>query len=417
MTLYRLGDACRIHHGYAFRGEHMECSSDTTLPVVVNIGNFKYDGGFRFDSTKVQRYTGAFPEAFRLRGGDLLVVMTCQTPGGEILGIPGRIPDDTQQYLHNQRLGRAEITRPLELSLDYLRYLFSWSEFNKHLVATATGSKILHTAPGRIEDFRWQRPPIEAQRRIASVLSAYDDLIENNTRRIGVLEEMARVLYHHWFVSLDNQTLGKRACLSTVARVQRGRSYKGSELSEDDGLPFINLKCIDREGGFRRSGIKRFQGASKSSHQVSPGDIVVAVTDMTQERRIVARAGRVPRLDHPHGVFSMDLLRIDPIDPSDRLWLYGFLRYSGMADEVKQHANGANVLHLHPDRILSYEAWLPPAELRTRYGTFADPLWECCESLADSNERLRTARDLLLPKLLSGELSVDRIPDPAAVAP
>jgi len=260
-------------------------------------------------------------------------------------------------------------------------------------------------------------PSLQYQRRVVSILSAYDDLIENNTRRIGVLEEMARALYRHWFSSPIIQSHWKRDCLSSVARIQRGRSYKGSELSEDDGLPFINLKCIDRDGGFRRSGIKRFQGPSKTSHHVSPGDIVVAVTDMTQERRVVARAGRVPRLDHPHGVFSMDLVRIDPIDPSDRLWLYGFLRYSGMADEVKQHANGANVLHLHPDRILSYETWLPPPELRTRYGAFADPLWECCESLADSNEGLRAARDLLLPKLLSGELSVDRIPDPAAVVP
>ncbi|MCC6648710.1 MAG: restriction endonuclease subunit S, partial [Polyangiaceae bacterium] len=92
MKEYRLGDGCTITHGFAFSG--MTESGDETLPIVVNIGNFQYSGGFRFESTKIQRFEGACPDRFKLDPGDVLVVMTCQTAGGEILGIPGRIPRD-----------------------------------------------------------------------------------------------------------------------------------------------------------------------------------------------------------------------------------------------------------------------------------------------------------------------------------
>ena len=100
----RLGELAEIKHGWAFKGDHFtEDSRDD--PIVIGIGNFKYEGGFRFDSTKIKRYKGDYPKDYLLKEGDILLVMTCQTPAGEILGIPGRIPGNGERYLHNQRLG------------------------------------------------------------------------------------------------------------------------------------------------------------------------------------------------------------------------------------------------------------------------------------------------------------------------
>jgi len=178
----------------------MTTDGSEELPIVVNIVNFQYTGGFRFDSTKIQRYTGPFPDDYILKPGDVLVVMTCQTPKGEILGVPGRIPKDGRAYLHNQRLGLACVKDPGALDIGYLYYLFLSSRFNAHLFGSATGAKILHTAPSRIEDYRFDCPPISVQRKVAAFLSAYDDLIENNTRRIKILEQMAQAIYREWFV-------------------------------------------------------------------------------------------------------------------------------------------------------------------------------------------------------------------------
>jgi type I restriction enzyme S subunit len=101
----RLRDLCSVKHGFAFKGRFMTTDDTDDLPIVVNIGNFRYTGGFRFESTKIQRYTGEYPSEYELKPGDILLVMTCQTSGGEILGVPGRIPNDGRIYLHNQRMG------------------------------------------------------------------------------------------------------------------------------------------------------------------------------------------------------------------------------------------------------------------------------------------------------------------------
>jgi type I restriction enzyme S subunit len=154
---YSVGDLVKIKHGWSFKGELF---SDvlTGRPIVVNIGNFNYTGGFRFESTRTREYVGNYPKEYELAPNDILLVMTCQTEGGEILGIPGKIPNDGKIYLHNQRMGKVEIVDADLVSNDFLYYLFLWKDFNQHLVETASGTKILHTAPVRIESFRFSLP-------------------------------------------------------------------------------------------------------------------------------------------------------------------------------------------------------------------------------------------------------------------
>jgi type I restriction enzyme, S subunit len=162
--------------------------------------------------------------------------------------------------------------------------------------------------------------------------------------------------------------------------------------------------------------MKRYIGEYKDSHVVRPGDIVVAVTDMTQERRIVARAGLVPTLDSEIGVCSMDLVRIVPKPTTPKSFLYALLRYSPFADDVKQHANGVNVLHLAPERITDFRFAAPRSELMQRFVKFSTPTFEQVDTLQNQIENLRRTRDLLLPRLLSGELDVSRMKEREAMA-
>jgi len=268
-----------------------------------------------------------------------------------------------------------------------------------------------------------QVPPLHMQQRIAGILSTYDELIENSQRRIKVLEAIARGLYREWFVHFrfpghENHTRVASALgeipegwevqkLGQVATVLRGRSYRSVDLAVEGGLPFLNLKCLDRDGGFRRSGLKRYVGEYKDSHIARKGDIVMAVTDMTQERRIVARAALVPTLASDFSIFSMDLVKIEPKADMPKTFLYSFLRFSSFADEVKQHANGANVLHLSPDRISEYQFAVPPTGVVSKFAEFASPVIEQMNALENRIGNLRHTRDLLLPRLLSGQISVD----------
>lgn len=264
---------------------------------------------------------------------------------------------------------------------------------------------------------------LHEQRRIAGILSAYDELIENSQRRIRILEEMARSLYREWFVKfrfpghenhrMVDSALGKIPegweikKLGDIGETFRGRSYRSEDLAYEKGLPFLNLKCVNRDGGFRRSGIKHYIGEYKDSQIANKGDIVIAVTDMTQERRIVAHAALVPSLESDFGVYSMDLVRVEPKPPIPKVFLYTLFRFSSFADEVKQHANGANVLHLAPDRIADFQFAMPPPPLMMRFADFASAGVEQVDVLENQIDNLRRTRDLLLPRLLSGQIDVN----------
>lgn len=192
--LAKLGDIIKIEHGWPFKSD-LYSDDLTGKPIVVSIGNFNYTGGFRFGSTLSKEYRGEYPAQYDLNPGEILLVMTCQTAGGEILGIPARVPDDGRRYLHNQRLGKVVIKRPMEVIPDFLYFLFLTPAFNRELVNSATGTKILHTAPSRIETFQFRLPPPHEQHAIAHILGTLDEKIELNRKMNETLEAMARALF------------------------------------------------------------------------------------------------------------------------------------------------------------------------------------------------------------------------------
>lgn len=286
------------------------------------------------------------------------------------------------------------------LNQNYLFYLLKNEEDN--FILQSGGSIYDSINKDKLNGFDVSIPTVDSQKQIADVLSAYDDLIENNTRRIQILEQMAQAIYQDAFASSTRKSVS----LGEAITIHRGKSYGSHELSETDGIPFVNLKCIDRDGGFRKSGLKRFTGKYKDTHKVVAGDIVMAVTDMTQDRRIVARAARIPTLDGGFGVISMDLVKIQPREGNDPDYIYSLLRWSGFADEVKNHANGANVLHLIPERITDYKTHIAPVDQQIEFGKKVKPIFDLIDRLELRNENLRQTRDSLLPKLVGGELTI-----------
>src|SRR5438477_12134233 len=90
-AVHRLGDLCRVAHGYAFARQEMVASADKSLPVVVTIGNFRYAGCFRFRSTTTKRITGLIPQRATSSPGAPLRIMTSQTPNGADVGIPSEV--------------------------------------------------------------------------------------------------------------------------------------------------------------------------------------------------------------------------------------------------------------------------------------------------------------------------------------
>ena len=191
-----LGECFKIKHGWAFKGKFF---AEEGKYILLTPGNFNPDGGIKLKGGKEKYYAGDFPKEFLLKLGDFLVVMTDLTQDAPILGSPAFVKEN-DKFLHNQRLGKIVDLDETEIKRVFLYHLFNSSSVRNQIKATATGATVKHTAPDRIYNVAVNLPPLPTQRKIAVVLSAYDDLIENNARRIKILEEMAQAIYRQWFV-------------------------------------------------------------------------------------------------------------------------------------------------------------------------------------------------------------------------
>lgn len=167
-------------------------------------------------------------------------------------------------------------------------------------------------------------------------------------------------------------------------------------------MNFINLKNINSYGGFRRDGTKKYSGDFKEKQLVKCGDLVMGVTDMTQDRRTVGWTGLIPNME---GVISMDLVIIKSTINnrfSQCLFKYGF--YSKL---FSQFGNGANVIHLKPDSLRNQKILIPDDKVIDSFIKIVDPMFDEIENLYEQNDKLALERDSLLPRLMSGKLSVE----------
>lgn len=271
-------------------------------------------------------------------------------------------------------------------------------------------------------------PPINIQRRIAAVLSAYDDLIENNQRRIAILEEMARSFYREWFVEF------------------RFPGHEGVEIVERDGVlapegwEVITLGEIsDRTGGVIQTG--PFGSQLHQSDYKTEGVPVVMPKDLINGRIAVDTIARVDeedasrlsryRLQKGDVVYGRrgDIGRRALVTSREETWLCGtgcllirlgetsiksilLYLYLGRPEVVAWIANkavGATMPNLNTGILRSITTIVPSQEVQEKAFALLDPVFEAIHTLAEKNITLCRTRDLLLPRLVSSELDVSEL--------
>ena len=253
------------------------------------------------------------------------------------------------------------------------------------------------------------------QSKIANILKVYDDLIEKNNRKIEILQDMAEELYKEWFVRFrfpgyktakftDGIPDGwEYKPFSKIATFERGVSYSSDEIDCDDGINLINLKNINSYGGFRLDGTKKYSGKYRDGQVVKCGDLVMGVTDMTQDRRTVGAVALIPHFDNTC-VISADLVKLN--SDIDNLFIYSLCRYGYYSKFFSQFANGSNVLHLKPSSLRNQKMLIPREDLIDSYVKVVRPINDTVNNLNRENDNLKQQRDLLLPRLMSGKLEV-----------
>lgn len=309
----------------------------------------------------------------------------------------GKISMAMRPAVTNQQINSI-VAIPSEASADFLYYLLlGWSD---QLATHASGSATPIVNKTTLANFEFDVPPLPEQQAIAEVLGALDDKIAANTRLAATARELADLSFPRSSKAEVSLPLG------SVVTVTKGVSYRSADLT-DGPRALVTLKSISRDGGYINGGLKPFSGTYKTSQVVSPGEIIVAQTDLTQAADVVGRAVRVARSEvHDTLIASLDLAVVRPTSDLDPTYLYGLLRQPSFREYCRSNTSGTTVLHLGKGAIESFSAQIAGTEIQQRYAELAHPLLAYVDNIEAANRTLAATRDALLPKLMSGQLRV-----------
>lgn len=273
-----------------------------------------------------------------------------------------------------------------------------------------TGSAQAQITVNALESFLITIPDVAIQRRIASILSAYDDLIENNTRRIAILEEMARRIYEEWFVHFRFPGHEQvKMVESELGLIPEGieKTRLGDLIEFKKGKKPLTISDSPAEGLLPHLLIDALRGGDKREYV--PIDKAVSVRD-NDTIMVMDGSGSCDVFVGHTGVIGSTLGRYRTIDPRIcPYWLYLFFHFNQA--EIKAKNIGAAIPHANKDFINSMEVFLPPSEKIQAFDEIIQPIFGLIKKLRLKNSNLRATRDLLLPKLISGELDVSNLPE------
>ncbi len=299
---------------------------------------------------------------------------------------------------------------------DYVYYLLLNFLPNLKSINKGTASGREYIAKSAFENIEIKvHSDIEVQRSIGQILSAYDDMIENCKKQIALLEEAAQRLYREWFVDLrfpghETTPLGenglpegwKSSKLGDICSYQRGVSYTTPELGS--GNIFVNLKNIASYGGYNFGAEKLFSGKFKICHIVDTNDLVMGITDMTSERRCVGHVALIPEIKGTK-IISPDLIKLCPQIP--KRFLYSQLRFGGVSRIISQSANGTNVAHLKPEQAMNTMILVPNEEIMNQFELIISFYTEIINNLLTMASYANKTKQLLLPRLISGQIEIN----------
>lgn len=342
----------------------------------IQTGDVKHAGLYINDFT--QTYSDAGLAQSRLwPAGTLCITIAANIADTAILGIDACFPDSVIGFSAD----------PQHADTRFVKYLFD-AKIKRHAQQFSQGATQDNLSQEKLLSLEFAVPGVAEQKRIADVLSTYDDLIENNRQRMALLEESARLLFREWFVSLrfpghehtritDGVPEGwERVPLENVLLLQRGFDLP-SQARQKGEVPI-----------YGSTGVLGYHSSAKASapgvvtgRSGTLGDVQYVVEDYWPLNTAlwVKEFKKVPPL------FALFLLR---------------------EMDLKQYNGGSSVPTLDRKTVHKVEILLPSRLLLSSFDEFAAGIFTQIKNLNLQNQKLRTARDLLLPRLMSGEIAI-----------
>lgn len=332
------------------------------------------------------------------------------------LGQAGLIPWRArhQRYVISQSQMKLTVN-PSLADPAYVYYTFRAPEVIQRFVGLASTSGVPHVNLQTLRDFSIPLPPLETQQRIAAILGAYDDLIEVNQRRVAVLEEMARGLFEEWFVRFRFPGHQDELVVDTTdGPLPEGWAWgpahnlvdfdPKTRVPRDGEKPFISMGLLDTATSL----IDPYEWRSgNSGAKFKSFDTLFARITPCLEN---GKTGVVRDLPEGQivgfGSTEFIVMRGGRAGPA---FTYCLARTPSFRDHARSSMSGATGRQrARTDSVAAYQLGVPPDDrLLERFESVAWPVLELVGRLGKANERLAASRDLLLPRLISGQLSVE----------
>jgi len=334
------------------------------------------------------------------------------------IGRVGRLPSDLDGiHLTENAAKITEIDPGADPS--YLAFYLQSSLGQEQIRARTVGTSQPKLALFRIEEIEISLPPLEVQRAVVSAIGGFDDLIENNRRRIEILEEMARLLYREWFVhfrfpghenvELVDSELGPipegwvvEPTHSVFDAIGGGTpSKKTDEYWAGGDIEWFTPSDLTRSGQMFAfsSGLRITRpGLAKSSAKMFPAGSV-----MLTSRATIG----VIAITTQEATTNQGFITCVPNNRVTTPFLYFWL--DSNVDRFLQLAGGATFKELRKSTFRELPLAVPPERLMTEFTTTVSAHLALIANLIEQNRVLRDVRDLLLPRLVSGELDVSEL--------
>jgi len=348
---------------------------------------------------------------FAVQNGDIVV-----TSSGTI-GKVARIRPEHLPLMMNTSVIRFHPRRDAELDAAYLHAFLRSPYFQRQAHAFAIGAAQPNFGPAHIREMKILWRPLRNQRKIAAILSTYDDLIENYLRRIAILEVMARLIYREWFVNFRfpghesvtkvDSPLGpipegvEVAAFATIAELSREGVNPGN--FPDETFAHFSFPAFDSG---RLPALERGDTIHSNKFLVSSECVLLSKLNP-----------RIPRVWHAvppttyRAVASTEFLVMTPAKQIPLAFLFSLCSSDELLDRCVSLALGTSTSHqrVKPDDLMGMMIVVPDRRTLAAFARCVTPMQVMIERMRIKIATLRRSRDLLLPKLISGDLDVSEL--------
>lgn len=405
----KLGKYVEILSGFAFKSkDFLNCG----VPVI-KIKNITQEGVTLEDVSYISKELADKNEKYHLNYNDILIALT-GSHINQMSSVVGRIARIKyhEDSLLNQRVGKVFAKDSKLCDIDYVYYFLSQDYIKISLASKAGGAaNQANISPNDVKSLTVRWPDIETQHRIADILSAYDDLIENNQKQIKLLEEAAQRLYKEWFVNLrfpghentkivDGVPEGWNECtVESFGTVITGKTPPTSnkEYYTNGKVPFVTIPDMHNVV-YPLKTEKRLtiEGAQTQKNKyIPPNSVMISCIGTVG---LVSIATEVCQTNQQINSIILN-------NEDDLYFFYeSMLRMKDLLDGLG--SNGATMTNVNKSKLEKLIIISPSKDIVKQYNDVCKPLFESALNLSRKNVYLKNMREALLPKLMSGEVEV-----------